>query len=717
MRVVGAHVHEYRGIKDLALPLGPVTVLIGPNGAGKSSVLEALGYRTIEQGALERRGDERSKVSWFLAPDDGDAVTTRHLAETLLQHTPDHPPPARYAIDHMAKRLVVRRDPQGLLSLWLDVFRLLVDVDSPKRRKISDTLGGKLAKLAGVAWADDLRGLLDQPAEALPPFRSLRVDLADLDLDLVTPTPISMTAAADDISPVLLDRISEICHAAFQALKPSDPTVADALARLEQGLLLSADRAGMVPAALRALEERTNRCLPPFLAAVGTVKIDRETGPDDLIGEAEAKLVELADLLNKSGDLLALRLCRQASTLLRAFGDSIDAHFESRLHHTTDQKLYQYSRLGTGQRRWICGAIDEAARSLLDELTAGKITAEEASVGLDARRLPVGTEPPRTSRVRLIDDPVEGLEPRIHGEVIAWLRGLVRDGHETLVLTSHHASVLDVATVPDDLVVVGVQRRDGLTGATAFGPGRLHSFAENLAGLGITNEELFFLARGLLLVEGSDDLDVITAIYGERLAERGVFVHPIGGHTARQILNAFRQSAYRFLELPAWLMLDSTHDPALDRSLHCEHSTTDRTPSPLRQAADELTKNHIRLLHFEPHDIAMGVDLDVYRSVFRGRHRLPPNVKALRQLAQLKLGKSVKRWFCTRLLEPDDQKDQASRFSREVLQPVVEHIRQNRMGDDAASPWLRASMNRLLAELDRAPSLVTTAEPEAAVTR
>ncbi|GAA1007455.1 ATPase [Acrocarpospora pleiomorpha] len=60
-RLLELRVRNFRSLRDITLPLGPVNVMVGPNGAGKTNVLEVFRFladivRTDLEPALERRG-------------------------------------------------------------------------------------------------------------------------------------------------------------------------------------------------------------------------------------------------------------------------------------------------------------------------------------------------------------------------------------------------------------------------------------------------------------------------------------------------------------------------------------------------------------------------------------------------------------------------------------------------------------------------------------
>ena len=61
-RLTRLRVKNFRSIRELDIPLGPLTVLVGPNGSGKSNVLDALRFmrdcltRGVDQALLDRGG-------------------------------------------------------------------------------------------------------------------------------------------------------------------------------------------------------------------------------------------------------------------------------------------------------------------------------------------------------------------------------------------------------------------------------------------------------------------------------------------------------------------------------------------------------------------------------------------------------------------------------------------------------------------------------------
>jgi predicted ATPase len=113
------HVENFRSLRAITVPLGPLTVLVGPNGAGKSNVLEVFALladiiRTDLEPALESRGGFEEIAFW-----GGSKPPTYlrvHLKATWTSHSSHNAPDEyqltvrRYAQAHRAGAYALRRD-------------------------------------------------------------------------------------------------------------------------------------------------------------------------------------------------------------------------------------------------------------------------------------------------------------------------------------------------------------------------------------------------------------------------------------------------------------------------------------------------------------------------------------------------------------------------------------------------------------------------------
>ena len=260
-------------------------------------------------------------------------------------------------------------------------------------------------------------------------------------------------------------------------------------------------------------------------------------------------------------------------------------------------------------------------------------------------------------------------------------------------MSTHRPSLLQAETTVGDLVVVGLQREPGGdTSAILFGPNLIEDFRVAMRELGISASELMFLARGLLLVEGPADANVITTIYGEDLGARGIFVHSLGGSDATSIVRAFNHSAYEMLGIPVWVMLDSTTDDRLPPELQGERSGT--SDGKLAKARESIPK--LRSLPFGAPDMCCGITASCHADAF-GEAFPTDDDATYREWAGFPNASVAKAWFTERAPVPDDEYDD---YIRHVQGPLLRHIRANRVGKDAASPWLASSMQRLFDDFD-----------------
>src|SRR5690606_41939731 len=105
-RLLELHVENFRSLRDVTVPLGPLTVLVGPNGVGKSNVLKVFDFladiiRTDLQPALDsRRGFDEVAFRGGSRPPTSMRL---HLKATWTSHASLNAPDA--------SNLVTRRRP------------------------------------------------------------------------------------------------------------------------------------------------------------------------------------------------------------------------------------------------------------------------------------------------------------------------------------------------------------------------------------------------------------------------------------------------------------------------------------------------------------------------------------------------------------------------------------------------------------------------------
>jgi energy-coupling factor transporter ATP-binding protein EcfA2 len=667
------------------MPLGPVTVLIGANGSGKSSVLESLGLEPVEEGARGRRHDQPAVVDWFMEPESGDDDSWRLLPLGSLSR-PDLAKPVANTVRMIERHVVVRSGPEGPPDLWFDRFRTLDDRNKESRRRVVHETEKHLGSLKSLPWARCVLETLHDDTRAAP-FIPLGIEV---DVGLRPVKTVTMAAVPDDVTPLLLRGIEQLVHAVFCSVAEGDATVAGAIADFRSGYLLTADAAGILGPVLEAVGARANTLVPAFLARQGEIVVQLRQRPDGSIGEVEALLAEIATDAGPGAFDGRLDIARH---LLRRAGDAIDAHLDAVVVRPSAPDLY-YSRLGTGTRRWVYGCLDEALRELTEEWRDHPLNHDELHRLRGSGVLPKRRSVAAGHVVRLVDEPVESLEGRVHADIVHWLKARAASQPHTLVLSTHQASVMRTAR-PRELVVVGVRRDAHDLAAASIGPGLMAPMRAAFEDIGIGVEQLLFLTRAILLVEGADDLAILRAAYGERLEHHGVLLHAIGGNGWRSIVSALTNPAFTMLDIPAWVMLDSTPDDLLATSLRFVRTEATNDGDAV-QVAGRRAGRPLRAIPFDAHDICLGVAPGVYRKAFES-NQMPGNDQQVHlEWRHLESGAAAKEWLTKRLLPGAVRPN----FSSKIIERVAAYIVESDLGADAASPWLASAMRRFFAELD-----------------
>lgn len=689
-QVVGVHIHSYRGVSDVMMPLGRTTVLVGANGAGKSSLLEAMGLIPSEEGAAGRRFDAPPIVDWFIEPDDRTEMRAA-LLEALPAQIGDQ------VLKVLDPQLVVRLGWDGTSTLAVNLqsaLNTVRSIDATKwRRRLEQVCSSPLAP----SWVTEI----SQSAAAAPHERRSFIDLG-LPVTLpigAGPSVVSMWAEPDDISPMLYRHVNRILHAWCEPLGDGD--LDEVLVAFSQGRLHSAHQRGLLTPVLSSLSElATGMLLVPFVARLGSVEVQLLAGPDSALGEVE-RLIAAAirdDLNGYVPDSLA-----RAQSLLRRFGDSEDLHFEVAMRpggHSSGSAL-DYSRLGTGIRRWVSGAVDEAARLLCAGISHSAVTDEERRRWLRDSALPPAKwlkahaeeQRRKVPTIRLIDEPLANLEPRVHRDVVGWMRDRLAEG-ERLVLSTHNAAALAASRPSDPVTVIGVHREAGMVKVQPLGRRLNEELLKAGKRLGVSGPELLFTTRAMLLVEGPHDVALLRASCGRQLAERGVVFSIISGSSHAALSAALSSDLQQMVQLPVWLILDSTKDDRLKASERFVHrGQSDKT---LREMIDELQQRGVSNVHhvpFEPADVLAGIKPSLLRAAFPGGS-VPDDDVAFEQLRAAEKSSDVKHIVLEWCKQGSLQPKVATVVSR-----VTAQARQS--GVSVGNVWLNSTVSQLLADLDQ----------------
>ena len=694
MKVAGVHIERYRGIADLRLPLRAATALIGANGAGKSSILEAMGYDPTEEGAAERDGDEPAVVWWYYS-----LPKVRPLAMALRSVTANADELQR-EINSIAWALRAKAGPNGP-ELALDLFALLEGevpggYDAPDRRLSAHRVRTVVEPLAAShPWAAIVLAAL--PASGSAPYLldlGVPCDVALPD----RPVVVSMVVDADDISALLYRHLERVLAAWCKPLLEQRPDIELALERLALGFLQPAVELGLVMPALDAMANLASQLLPAFVAGHGALRFELRKGPDSMVGVVERLLIDVDAAIGAEHQ--ASSPLTTARRELRKLNDTLDQHIEAVLRRGVPGADYDYSRLGTGVRRWVSGAVDEAGRRLASQLRSDGISVAERLAAIEAGVLPppvanAAPGSPAPPTLRLIDEPVACLEPRVHGQVVRWLHDRLAD-NETLVLATHQAAVLQAVRLPDrDEMVAGVWREGELVNAAPIGVRLLEQLDLHRDRLGVTSPELLFSARAVLAVEGQHDVRLLRAMYGDQLAEHGVVFVIIGSSNATALVGALVETVHRRLRLPVWVMLDAsspgktTGKPAR-RSVAPAVEVVDEA----RPKVSKWLQNELRPLPFGRIDILAGLSVEHLAKAFPGG-AFPAAPGAERVLRDCENSDGVKAAL-VRWAYPGER----DRKIGDVVDGYILYLEQTGVGSKGADKVLRATMRSFFEELD-----------------
>lgn len=679
----GVIIRRYRGIDRIDLPLRPMTMLVGRNSAGKSNVLQALGHEPFAAGEEERAHDPPPELSWVhLAPNEW---SPKALFRTQLGQS---------GVDSDGAEQVARYlSRQGPLLVWSSGDDLLVGMS----RLDVDRLG-LLRCMAEhdvprLDWLDELAG---SPVGGGHLFAPIGPVTERVEAPVVVPKTVYVDA--DDITQHLTRRVRDVTAACLGRLARVDEEVAEALAAFDAGRIAPLDGLGLLRPILARLETDANALAPRFLKEHGVIRISVDRGPDDALGRVRELLASARQALETGGiDGESHALIDEALRLIGEHGDTFDLHLDSLLIESSSPSADRpYSRLGQGTRRWVAASLAEAADRLEAFVLAdGRFASPDAARAAVIELDPDAATPPKPvpidpsgAGLRLLDEPGESLHPTAQRDVLAWLEDRVAEG-DLVVFSAHQPAMIHSSTHPDQVMVIGIQRRQGRT-VPVYMPGSLlEDLESNTSELGITRTELLLQARGLLLVEGADDAAVLQRLYGEELARRSIVMHSIGGSHRRAVVDLLESPLFRLLDVPVWVMFDRSAPSGGTKSSELraiqeilDHCEGDDFPA-------------VRSIPFEPPDIVCGFRPGVVRSVFPtmllDTWPRTVNTWARTQANASAQGPTFKTWLKARV-----GLSSGSSFSQLVIEPLLAVANG---GPADASEWLQSAMDHLFDDL------------------
>jgi len=201
-------------------------------------------------------------------------------------------------------------------------------------------------------------------------------------------------------------------------------------------------------------------------------------------------------------------------------------------------EFVQHELVGSGMARWI---------ALIAALTCALDQAARPGHGLVVE--------PKV--VLLVDEPELHLHPSAQRNVGEWLEAIssTREGLSAIVAT-HSPEIL--AARKSGSSVVAVRGRDAPVPLQTITPDVLLALDELSTDLGLSSSSWLYAVRGVLLVEGQHDLEVIRQFFGRELAERQVLTLALRG--SDNAVTVVESNLFVSLGVPVRILLDNVTD-------------------------------------------------------------------------------------------------------------------------------------------------------------
>jgi energy-coupling factor transporter ATP-binding protein EcfA2 len=500
-----------------------VTVIFGPNGAGKSNILEALAW-TFEDAAGQVQGPLlRPRPGGNVDEDALPAFVNVQLDRSDESGSPDQ---------SFAMKLLSRDGLEYALGFRLadlgssptrseldELFRTAAALESPSLTlaHVISLWSRALAELDGAGSFDDrfalAHAMLDQRA-----------------FSLADGVPIFIPAQLDESAREAAKRIAADEERLTHPSRMFDPLLGTARA-------ISQEDPRDIPMAVGdVIGEPLVQDIPELVAlASGVWMIDGDPASlgEGLIGALDDTDVEP---LQERANALVPRFVAQAGEIILNPTGPDPAAFRER-----DGEIRAVTDLGAGIARWVAIATRAALRERAD------------------RHSPV--------RLWLLDEP----EAHLHLNAIRDLRDwLVRRNNEQIgfVVATHALELLDLPPTTNAHYLL-LTRRDGELSQAIPAEHLLASLEAWPRELGIGRADALRLARGVLVVEGPQDAQILHRFYENELSHEHVLILPL--HGMYEALALVELEYLSRLELPIVFLCDNVRAdflrrPRLDRS-------------------------------------------------------------------------------------------------------------------------------------------------------
>src|SRR5579884_1658434 len=505
MRLHPAQLGNWRSVAvftlEQPLDLMGVTVLFGVNGSGKTNILEAVA-RLLDAVARPVGLREAIRVDRRAAPDDGPYPGLLVL-ELDRWREPDQP------------------DGQILWTLLTNpaVETVLLDeaswaaVPETVREQIDELRQGFPRACPSTGALNTVMGLWAQAMAAggtagrLEDRRTLaRALLAQCLVDLPLGLPMVIPARLPDDARRAAAAIDEGGGAA----RWDDPLwdAANAVRAAFDSPRPVSMRASYPLRPRTGLGEFVADDVARAFSDVWVVNADTAGLHDDL--RAALATVPLEELTDEANRLLPSFVAGRGEVAFEVSADAGGGGTVDVLLREHDGDACSLDVLGRGVARWVAIAVRAAARRLR------------------SRSGPSAGSAAPFPGVLLIDEPEAHLHPGAVKSVAQWLVDRNRDDGIGVIVATHEVEFLDLPA--DSAQLVYVSRAPGeYTRAETVGGDLLGALETHAGDIGLSRGQILLRSKGVLIVEGRHDVDVLRRYYDRRLREGRMLLLPLHG--------------------------------------------------------------------------------------------------------------------------------------------------------------------------------------------
>ena len=600
-------VRSFRSIDDTTVPLGGLTVLVGRNGAGKSSLLHAIASSLQVHTGVEpsdRPGEVQFALSAASHADTapahrlaaylaiGESLATASLVIPLIDRLVREPillgGPGRWSVAvsrasdgaasstieaHLRSEEVKSRLLHDLLTAVLET-----DVDElvPVRRlqvegpRIAATIIGGDTSALGDRLFDEI------PAAARTHFFAWNsTDDFEDDSDLEPAVAVGDAVTAVGLqwlnsagAPCATGEATAVSVEVARRSGVSSRTASTSDVVALRELILELEDLSDESADAQ-VEQRLYEITVVLAGLSGLMSVVGDTAdwfsPDDAKRiRAMACLRVVESLANR----IAPTFVRQAGRILLLRPQHPGTQTVGIALLTTHGTVVDLTVLSSGLQRWVAVLVDFAMSRAgdffqtfdrdheLGGLEAGDDVAAAASLAGQVLGQPPTT---RTSlQLLLADEPELHLHPAAQEDVARW--ALQTAELNQVILATHAPAFLQLSPAEGSLIRVAVDDFGATRAQRLEGDflNRLDAVADDL---GLGREWLLQLLRGLVVVEGQADAEVLRRFAQPIIDRYRIAIVPIGGHSRSKSLADGDLAAA--IGLPIAVLFDETSDSAL----------------------------------------------------------------------------------------------------------------------------------------------------------